>query len=331
MTQARKKDIRLVSNDGSYFDGRIVGGKLSQMATYSDLFERTTDGIFLVDFQSDVARVLECNPASEKLLGAPKRGIEGRDLLDWVKSSYHKHLKQALQRAWESHHAIEPFDVRFKDKEGGELTVELSACRLKLADYCEILQVIGKDVSAVRSATAALEEANHKLELLSSTDEMTGLNNFRTFKQELAKEHARALRYGTPYAIVFCDVDHFKHYNDRNGHPAGDEVLKKVAQIFKTCSRATDFPARYGGEEFVVLCPGVSAGDAAVLAESLRKTIEATDFAYGQFQPMGRVTVSVGVSSFPGDGQDSERVLKAADEALYRSKGAGRNRVTSSR
>jgi diguanylate cyclase (GGDEF)-like protein len=87
---------------------------------------------------------------------------------------------------------------------------------------------------------------------------MTGLFNFRHFKEQLDVEHARASRYTTPYSVVFMDIDHFKRYNDQNGHPAGDALLKEIAQIIRSSSRVSDVPARYGGEEFAILCKGVN-------------------------------------------------------------------------
>jgi diguanylate cyclase (GGDEF)-like protein len=104
--------------------------------------------------------------------------------------------------------------------------------------------------------------------------------------------------------------------------------LRQIARIFKSTCRTTDFPARYGGEEFVVLCPGVKTQEAKVLAENLRRAVEQASFPHGEAQPLGKVTVSIGVSSYPEKGQSVEEVLKAADEMLYQSKHNGRNRVS---
>ena len=153
-------------------------------------------------------------------------------------------------------------------------------------------------------------------------------DNFRRFRDELKKEHIRASRYASTYSIVFCDVDHFKIYNDKNGHPAGDEVLRKIGAIFRDCCRNTDLPARYGGEEFAVLCPETPRNGGLTLANRIRAEVEATDFEFGAGQPLGRVTISVGVANFPEDGVSAEEMLEAADKALYLSKKNGRNRVT---
>jgi diguanylate cyclase (GGDEF)-like protein len=154
------------------------------------------------------------------------------------------------------------------------------------------------------------------------------LANYRHFREEAQKEHLRCTRYKAPYALVFIDADHFKNYNDQNGHPAGDRLLKELSRILKEEVRETDLPARYGGEEFVILCPGVDAPGAAVLAERVRVRVEKNQFEHGEKQPLGKVTVSIGVAGFPEHGATMDEVLQAADQALYRSKSAGRNRCT---
>ncbi len=174
-----------------------------------------------------------------------------------------------------------------------------------------------------------LEVANDKLSMMTKVDEMTGLFNFRHFKRQLEAEHSRSLRYGGNYSIIFFDIDNFKHYNDRNGHPAGDALLRRLAGLLQSMCRATDLPARYGGEEFAILCPEVDWQGATTLADRIRLAIETHDFDFASFQPLGKVSVSVGVSSFPEDGQTFDDVLKASDEAMYYAKKNGKNRVVS--
>ena len=170
-----------------------------------------------------------------------------------------------------------------------------------------------------------LTSANSKLEVLSTVDEMTGLYNFRHFKNELAKEHARSVRLGTSYAIVFCDLDHFKKYNDRNGHPAGDQLLREFAKTLQRTCRGGDLIARYGGEEFVVICPNIDARGGAIVAERIRKAVASQRFAEGEHQPLGRISCSIGVASYPEHGATPALVLKAADEAVYTAKSEGRD------
>jgi diguanylate cyclase (GGDEF)-like protein len=302
--------------------GRMVGGRLSELANYSDLFIRTQDPIFLLD--PETLKVLECNPAAQQALGRASGDIEGDQWINWVKTSQQDQIKNKLLESFRSQRAIAPFDCEM----GNGVVFEVSACGLKLADYGELIQVIAKDVTEVRAARRELEEMNRRLAEASITDEMTGLFNYRHFMHELEREHERSVRFKKTYSIIFCDVDHFKKYNDQNGHPAGDAALKKVAEILKARARKTDLYARYGGEEFVVLCPDTDLEQAHHLAESLRHAVAESAFPHGERQPLGKVSLSLGVAAYPGAGMSWKEVLGAADQAVYESKHLGRNRVS---
>src|SRR5262249_20967390 len=133
-----------------------------------------------------------------------------------------------------------------------------------------------------------LQRLNQKLEAMSITDEMTGLSNFRHFKQEHQREFERCSRYTLPYSLIFCDMDHFKNYNDRNGHAAGDRLLADLARVLIDCSRKIDLAARYGGEEFVLLCPNTTPEGAWIVAERIRQSVLVHPFPYGEGQPLGK-------------------------------------------
>jgi diguanylate cyclase (GGDEF)-like protein len=302
---------------------RMVGGKYSEMATYSDLFEKTSDVIFLLDPDTDC--VLECNPAIENTLSITPSWLEGDNIIKWVEQGSQELMQSKLAVVKQERALEKPFDAVFLSNQGEKVILEISAFRLKLADYCEVIQVIGKNVTAARSAAAELINANQRLANMSNTDEMTGLYNFRYLKAEMQKEHERSQRYDRPYSVILCDIDHFKNFNDKNGHLAGDEALKKTAAILKKRARNTDIVARYGGEEFVVFCPEINGQQALLLAESLRKSIASEKFSHGQNQPLGFVSISIGVASFPQHGDTHDKVLGKADEALYESKAGGRN------
>jgi diguanylate cyclase (GGDEF)-like protein len=138
-------------------------------------------------------------------------------------------------------------------------------------------------------------------------------------------EVTRHQRYKRRFSVMMLDVDHFKPYNDKYGHPAGDALLKKVAGVVKSSLRANDFAARYGGEEFLVLLPDQDQPGAVEVAERIRLRIAAeTEDQENQRQA---VTVSIGIATFPEGGQEVEPLLANADAALYRAKNAGRNRV----
>jgi diguanylate cyclase (GGDEF)-like protein len=158
-------------------------------------------------------------------------------------------------------------------------------------------------------------------------DGLTGVFNKRYFQEHIAAEIRRAERDGNGVSLLLVDIDHFKNYNDTSGHVAGDEVLKQVGQLLRASIREDDVVARYGGEEFVVLYPGASKALAYRQAQSLRRAIESHPFAGGERQPLGAITISGGVASYPQDAQGEVDLIRAADEALYQAKNAGRNRI----
>ena len=166
-----------------------------------------------------------------------------------------------------------------------------------------------------------LRQQNEELEKLSLTDGLTGLANRRFLVQQLNEEALRFRRTKKEFSILMADVDHFKQYNDTFGHPAGDEVLKKVARILETAVRELDCVARYGGEEFCVMLPETSAPGAAILAERICERVAAAEF------PGQKITLSLGIASLPDNGDTPDAVIAAADEALYQAKHEGRNRV----
>jgi diguanylate cyclase (GGDEF)-like protein/PAS domain S-box-containing protein len=314
------------------FGGRMVGGALSQLASYSELFMKMTESVFLLDRNS--LRVLECNPAANRLLKTTEDSILGQELPTLLQLS-EETAKEALVFALNKFQKKEEVndyqlqqELELKTTAGEILYFDVSATRLKILDYIEVIQFIARDVTEVKKAQRELQEMNEALRNLSTTDEMTGLRNYRYFKEVISTVHHQASHFHQEYGVIFIDVDHFKKFNDRNGHPAGDGVLRKVAAILKECARPQDFPARYGGEEFVVLCRNSSLTEVQARAEVIRQKIASTVFEFGEYQPLGIVSASIGVAGYPTDAASPEEVLNHADQALYVSKEAGRNRVT---
>ncbi len=162
---------------------------------------------------------------------------------------------------------------------------------------------------------------------LTLTDALTGSFNRRHLTARLQMEIARAKRFGTDLSAAMIDIDHFKHLNDTCGHPAGDEVLCALATQLKKSVRQVDTVARYGGEEFMILLPSTGRAEALEVAEKLRRAVEEAPFPGGARQPGGRLTISLGVASYPDDAKDLGALVDAADAALYASKRLGRNRV----
>ena len=166
-----------------------------------------------------------------------------------------------------------------------------------------------------------------QFQLLSITDPLTGLLNRRYLEERLSEELERSKRHRFAVSFLMVDIDDFKNYNDRNGHQAGDLALEMTAQTLKSALRATDVAARYGGEEFSILLPQTNQSEALVIADRIRRRVERTQYPHGKTQPLGSVTVSIGVSSFGPDLDTPASVIHAADQALYVAKGRGKNCV----
>ena len=158
-------------------------------------------------------------------------------------------------------------------------------------------------------------------------DELTELYNYRYFMQALHREITRANRYGHDLSLVMYDVDDFKHYNDVNGHPEGSKALKKLAGILKKSSRDVDVVCRYGGEEFAVILPETDKAGAKAIAERSRRMVERSTFLRGEMQPLKRLTLSGGVAALNVDAKTRASLISKADQALYRAKSLGKNRV----
>jgi len=178
----------------------------------------------------------------------------------------------------------------------------------------------------LRETTEALTRANRELDRLARTDALTELANRRQFMEVLARELDRAVRYGRPLALVLLDLDRFKVVNDTHGHAAGDRVLKAAARALRSVCRDVDLAARIGGEELALLLPETGVAGASSLAERLRQTLEATQHELptgGTFQ----VTASMGIASAGENARTAADLMDRADQALYRAKEEGRNRV----
>ncbi|MBW7934194.1 MAG: diguanylate cyclase [Gemmatimonadaceae bacterium] len=190
--------------------------------------------------------------------------------------------------------------------------------------------------SVIKAAVAAIHRAqviettkadNARLEVLAHTDPLTQVLNRRALTVRLASELERARRYDSMLTLLMVDLDHFKRVNDTYGHLVGDEVLREVATLLQNEVRSVDVVARYGGEEFVVVLPETSLVGATTFAERIREHVAATPFAASLVEPL-RLTASVGVSAYPSATVNSvDDLFARADEALYRAKADGRNRV----
>ena len=184
-----------------------------------------------------------------------------------------------------------------------------------------VLELFWQQVERVRSLTGRVTQT-HRAAI---TDALTGLYNFGFFRERLGLEVERARATGDPLSLAVFDLDHFKRFNDRHGHAAGNEALVKVAAVIRAAGRRGDVVARYGGEEFVVLLYGARRAEAAAFADEIRRHVAETPF--GDAGSPEQVTVSGGVATLPDDADGAVRLFEAADANLYRAKAAGRNRI----
>jgi diguanylate cyclase (GGDEF)-like protein len=207
----------------------------------------------------------------------------------------------------------------------GDLAVDLPAAKGEVGDLTEVFNHMVERLRHGRQELDAVNEElrnkNEELERLSVSDSLTGLHNRRFLTQRLSEELAGSFRHKGSFTVLMADVDEFKKYNDAFGHPAGDEVLRKVAKILLASTRSVDCTARYGGEEFAVLLPKTTGEPALEVAERIRNRVAQEEF-FGR-----RITISIGLAEFPEHGATAEAVISRADEALYDAKRGGRNRI----
>ena len=186
----------------------------------------------------------------------------------------------------------------------------------------EIFEVLGNQV------TVAIENARiyKQMEAMAVTDGLTKLYNHRRFQEILDMEIKRVLRYNTGFSLLLLDIDYFKNVNDTRGHPVGDEVLKRVANIMNKFVREIDYTCRYGGEEFAVILPNATTKDTIVVAERIRKGVEKSTFIFNSRDELF-ITVSIGIASFPSDAKTKQDLIDRADQSLYYAKESGRNQT----
>ncbi len=220
---------------------------------------------------------------------------------------------------------VEDIDVGNRKDELGQLSKAFNTMHDTIKRQIKELNA-HRDIleQEVKERTKDLEEVNKKLELISKTDELTGLPNRREMNETIANEMGRSSRTHKPFCFIFIDIDHFKNINDTYGHACGDVILKSVAQTIRGLLRKYDVFARYGGEEFLTLLPETDLEGAAVVAERFRKQIEKMTVRYADFTI--KITITLGVAKFD-DRLGADRSIQMADKALYQGKEGGRNRV----
>lgn len=298
-------------------------------AKFRTTVDRLAEGVFVVEPRTQT--FVEANVALLNILGYTLDEFLVLSPSDLVANEAPEVVERTVEAVKAALARDGRFDMgrrSFRRKDGAVVPVEVRVS-LVPSDGTGLHAVVVRDMTEqVRyeeqlfEYQASLEAANAKLKALAVTDALTGLRNRGAFNSKLGEEFERSTRYDHALSVILMDVDHFKQFNDTFGHPAGDAVLKAVAAVLQRTARSTDLVARYGGEEFVLVLPDTDRARALVMAERVRRAVAAEAW------DKRAITVSVGVSTLTADTPDASALVQEADVALYRSKQAGRNRVS---
>ena len=292
------------------------------------LAENSADMVFQMNL--DLVRQY-VSPACREILGCAPEELIGKKAFGTVHPDEAEYVARVFQSVLCGRSERAVVVNRMRHRNGSWIWVEAQLRTLRDLRTGQPSGIIGslRDISIRKTAEDQLEAANRRLEALAGQDGLTGLANRRTFDDALAREHRRAVRDRTRLAMIMIDVDWFKPFNDRYGHPAGDECLKQVSRaIENTLPRPSDIVARYGGEEFAVLLPNTDESGAAIMADRIRRAVLALGIEHDA-SPAKVATISAGVASWAPSAFDAglEALMQDADVALYRAKNNGRNRV----
>ncbi|MBI4405517.1 MAG: diguanylate cyclase [Deltaproteobacteria bacterium] len=253
---------------------------------------------------------------------------ETREILDAINRA---HIYRYVTKPWDNLELIsvvqQAAEYSRLKRQNNRLIRELEIKNQNLLAKEQDLTTLNQNLEKIVSQkTTELRHANEKLSELAMTDPLTGIMNRRAFFGRFEIEIERSKRYVHSLAVAMIDVDHFKPFNDREGHLLGDEALRKVAQLLSSSIRKTDLLCRYGGEEFALFMPETEVGKGYEICERLRLAVVNNKFQGRNSQVC--LTISIGLAGFPLDGTNSNQLIEAADKALYSAKQSGRNKVT---
>lgn len=282
---------------------------------FRTLVENTSECICKLDLDGNFQFM---NPAGLRTYGFTDMSeVIGRHVTELAEPEYRDLLLNGLEEAKSG--SVTRFQYRSRTPEGLRWFESVLSPQVDSRGNIESLVCISADITGRK-------EVEDRLRYLSTHDSLTGLENRGAFFNSLDREVEHSRRYGRPFSMVMLDLDHFKNINDTFGHPAGDTVLRAVAENISETCRAADVVCRYGGEEFTVIMPESDFAAARPAAERIRGAVAARDIVLGG-GPTVHVTISAGVASFPADADNGKDLVDASDASLYHAKEAGRNRV----
>jgi diguanylate cyclase (GGDEF)-like protein/PAS domain S-box-containing protein len=316
------------------------------------ILEVIPEPFFILDREGDF---LKANPRGGELLGYPQEELQEKVLEDVVSLEDLNRVREGLEEMAQGKEArfraqmisrfgeripVEFFGV-FREgvlfvvlrdmRERMEIEEEIERSRKEFAEKIRERDLYARELQVIRDLYKGklkeIEIMKEEALRLSYTDDLTGMYNHRFFVEQLTREVERHRRYSTPLSLLMIDIDYFKHYNDGNGHLAGDRVLRAIALLIERGVRQTDIVARYGGEEFAAILTNTGTKGAFDIAERVRRNVADTRFPNERAQPNKDLTVSVGMATISSSISTLTDLIREADHALYRAKKAGRNRT----
>ncbi len=314
------------------------------------LFEVIPEPFLILDRNGDFLKV---NPKGRELLGFPPEELQGKVLMDVVPLEDLSRIREGLEEMGQGREILfraqmvsrlgeripvevfgipkeDAFFIMLRDlRERIEIEGDFERMKKELTDKVRERDLYARELQVIRDLykerMKEIEVMKEEALLLSYTDDLTGIYNHRFFIQQLTLEVERQKRYDSPLSLLMIDIDYFKHYNDTNGHLAGDQVLKAIAFLIQRGVRQTDIVARYGGEEFSAILINAGREKAFEIAERVRRNVSDTRVPNEEAQPNKNLTVSIGVATFSSSTSTLKDLIREADHALYRAKKAGRN------
>ncbi len=295
-----------------------------QKERFRSLLENASIGMFIIKNN----KFIYFNKKFQELIGYSEKKLKDLNFTQILGEKYREIFDDISLKIINNEIVKLPLEAKLKRKDDQTIYVELFLNRIKYDDDIS-LQGFVNDITKRKLLEIELRDVNKKLKELSIRDELTGVFNFRYFREMLKLKYLESKRYNTPLGLIIIDIDDFKNVNDAYGHLAGDFVLKNVAKIILNSVRNIDIVSRYGGDEFILILPNATDNDLIKIAERILNNIKSFDFWY-ELNKIN-VTVSIGMSSFVGKEElikNEDDLLRFADEALYTVKNhKGKNNI----